>query len=651
MSTPSAARYPTLFSTFKLGPITLKNRAVMSGHHLGLGDGFGGVGERLHRYIVARAKGGAAMVGIESCPVHPSSVKGIRPHLFDEDVVPGLAALADAVHEAGARLSVILWHAGHNMTHLGAGPAWAPSAVPSALYNETPKTMTRADIRELIAAYAAAARRCRSAGLDALEVQTSSDYLLGSFLNPAFNRRQDEYGGSPENRLRLICEVLDAVRDAAGTGMAVAVRTSIAHQVPSDPQGYGEAQSFAAMQELVRRGLVDYVSLISGSHFALQALMPPMHTPRAELRAAAGRFRRALGIPITVAGRMRTAAEAEDVLVSGDADVVASARNWIADADWIAKVAAGQEATIRPCISCNQACTFAQRSIGPATCSINPEAGRERELGFLDRVSTPRDIAVVGAGPAGLEAARVAALRGHRVTLYEARRVLGGEMRLAADSPGRDEVAAVLDWWQRELTRLGVNVRLGEMVSPERPPKADRVVWTIGAAPSPTAVWRRRPTLTDGIPGAGTIHGRAVMAGEQRVAGHVLVIDEEGGWPAISLVEWLAKRPDVTLLTVTTPLHHLGVPDLVATVEMPEASRRLAATKAKILANTLVGRVENGVATLGDGSTIGPFTAVVLATGTAARPVPEDGLRAGDCVAPRGWWAAVDDAARLARTL
>jgi 2,4-dienoyl-CoA reductase (NADPH2) len=650
MPSATASRYPNLLAPIGLGPIRLKNRAVMSGHHLGLGDGSGGVGERLHRYIVA-ARGGAAMVGIESCPVHPSSIKGARPHLFDDAVVPGLAALADAVHDAGSKLSVILWHAGHNMTHLGAGQAWAPSAVPSSMFNETPKAMTRADIRELIAAYAAAARRCRQAELDVLEVQTSSDYLLGSFLNPTFNRRTDDYGGSAANRLRIVVEILEAVREAAGPNIAVAVRTSVAHLVPSDPRGYGETESLATIARLAELELIDYVSLISGSHFALHELMPPMDKPRAELRAAAGRFKRALAIPVMMAGRVRTPAEAEAAIGAGDTDVVASARNWLADPDWMAKTMAGHEGRIRPCISCNQACTFAQRGIGPATCSINPEAGRERDLPPPAPTGSPRRIAIVGGGPAGLEAARVAAARGHRVTLYEASDRLGGEMRLAAEAPERGEIITVLDWWQRELERLGVSVMLNRRFSPDRPPEADRVVWAIGATPGPTAIWRRRPNLIDGIPGAGTIHGRDVMAGHRKVAGNVLVIDEEGGWPAVSLVEHLAQLKDIAAITVTTPLHHLGVPDLVFSVEMPAASRRLQATGARILANTMVAKVENGVATLADGSTIGPFTAIVLSTGTAAPALPEGVLVVGDCLAPRGWWAAVDDAARIGRTL
>lgn len=647
------SRYPRLFSTTVLGPLRLKNRAVMSGHHMGLGDGRGGIGPRLHAYMLARASGGAAMVGLESSPVHPSSIKGVRPHLFLDSLVPELRALADDVHKADSRLSVILWHGGHNVTHLGAGAAWAPSAVPGAVYNETPKAMTAADIRALIAAYAAAARRCREAGLDALEVQTSSDYLLGSFLNPVFNRRTDAYGGSPEKRLRIIAEVLEAVRQAAGPSIAVGVRTSVSHQIPGAPLAYASEDSLAAMESLAGQGLIDYVSLITGSHYTLAELMPPMTKPRAGLMAEAARFRAALPVPVMVAGRIRTAAEAESVLAAGAADVIALARPWIADADWLRKTLVDHEVEVRPCISCNQACTFAQRSLGPATCAVNPEAGRELELTPPELIPGARrkTVAVVGGGPAGLEAARVAALRGHRVALYEAEGELGGAMRLAAQAPHREEIALILDWWQRELERLGVPIYFNHHVNDPGALGADAVIWAVGAQPAHTAVWRRRPHLTDGIPGAeALLHGRSVLQGQASVQGTVFIIDEEGSWPAISFAEQMAATrgvKSVTMLSAGNPV----APDLVATTEAAEAMVRLRNTQV-ILFDGVVARVDGDSVETTDGRWFGPYDCIVLMTGTAPpSDSPADAISVGDCIAPRGFWAAVNDAARVAREI
>ena len=623
----------------------------MSGHHMGLGDGRGGIGPRLHAYILRRAQGGAAMVGLESAPVHPSSIKGVRPHLFRDEVVPELRALADDVHKADSRLSIILWHGGHNVTHLGAGPAWAPSAVPSAIYNETPKAMTPGDIRALIQAYADAARRCREAGLDAVEVQTSSDYLLGSFLTPVFNRRTDAYGGSAEKRLRIVVEVLEAVRAAAGDSMAVAVRTSVSHQIPGAPLAYSSEDSLAMMEMLAAKGLIDYVSLITGSHFALAELMPPMTRPRAGLTAEAARFRAALPVPVMVAGRIRTASEAEGVLAAGAADVVALARPWIADPEWLHKTMVDHEAEVRPCISCNQSCTFAQRGHGAATCTVNPEAGRELDLSEPTLAAQRKTVAVVGGGPAGIEAARVAALRGHRVSLYESEEELGGYMRLAARAPYRGELQLILDWWRRELERLGVPIHFGRYVNDPAELKADAVIWAVGSQTAPTAVWRRRPHLTDGIPGtAALVHGRDVLQGRAGVQGSVFIIDEEGSWPAISFAEQLAITPGVkavTMLSASNPV----APDLIGTTEAGEAIARLRKAQV-ILFDGVVARVDGDSVETTDGRWFGPYDTIVLMTGTAApSSVPADAKAVGDCVAPRGIWAAVNDAARAAREI
>jgi len=619
---------------------------------MGLSDGQGGIGRRLHAYMVARARGGAAMVGLESSPIHSSSIKGVRPHLFDDALVPGLTALAADVHAAGSRLSVILWHAGHNMTHLGAGPAWAPSAVPSAQFAELPKAMSLEDIEDLVAAYAAATRRCRAAGLDAVEIQTSSDYLLGSFLNPLFNRRTDDFGGSLENRMRLIVRVAEVVRAEAGADMAVGVRTSIAHNVPGDTDGYGEVESLVAMQVLVDRGLVDYVSLITGSHFALADLMPTMTAEPAHLRNAAARFREALGVPIVVAGSVRTPDEAVAIIEDGCADVVAMARSWIADPDWLLKIQNGDVGSITPCVSCNQACTFAQRGIGSATCIVNPRAGREFERPRPKTVTPDKTLTVVGGGPAGLEAARRAADRGFRVTLYESGPQLGGEMRRAGEAPHRAPLLRAIDWWTETLDRLNVRVLCNTRIHANNLPQAEKTIWAVGADSAQSAVWRRRPHLVDGIPGAEALpHGRAVLSGTVAVAGRVLIIDEENGWPTLSLAETLAADRAVETVTVATPTSHPALPELLFSVEADEVMRRFTGAGIAVQSGAIVKAVDRNQVVLTSGGVLGPFDAIVLSTGTLPRPVPVGALAVGDCVAPRGFWGATDDAMRLVDSL
>jgi NADPH-dependent 2,4-dienoyl-CoA reductase/sulfur reductase-like enzyme len=374
-------------------------------------------------------------------------------------------------------------------------------------------------------------------------------------------------------------------------------------------------------------------------------MIPPMHVPRAHVAPLSARYRAALAAPVFVAGRIRTPAEAEALLAAGDADAIAMARTLIADPDWAAKAARGEAERIRPCMSCNQGCIgFVSRRF-PGSCTLNVRAGREFEPAPQAGESTaPRRVAVVGGGPAGLEAARIAASRGHRVTLYEARAMLGGDFRLAAQAPHRGEMQAALAWWERELQALGVTIRCGVRVDSPAALDADAVVWAVGARPGHTGVWRNRPQLVNGIPGsAGLPHGRELLAGERSVSGRVLVIDEEGGWSAVSLVETLAADPRVASLTVLTDRAALGLPDLQFTLEAPWVAARLRAAGVTLRTGTLVARIEAPEVVTTAGERLGPFDAIVLSTGTAAAAIPEGTIAAGDCVTPRGIWAAVTE--------
>jgi 2,4-dienoyl-CoA reductase-like NADH-dependent reductase (Old Yellow Enzyme family) len=647
-------RYPTLFSSFNLGPVRLRNRTVIPGHSMVLSRFEPGVSDRYRAYLAARARGGVALVGIESAPMHETTVNAFSSATVISDAaVPSLAKAAQDVHDAGAALSIILWHGGHNIPHRGGAPyAVAPSPIPSFRVRETPKVLSRKEIREIVKGYGAAARRCREAGVDVLEVQTATDYLLGHFMSHRINWRTDEYGGTLENRMRIVAEALQEVREAAGDGIAVGVRTSIAHAIPTDPNDFGFEDSLACMQYLAERKLIDYVSLMTGSHWSMALTLPPMTKPRPQISEQAAKFRDALSIPVTVAGRIRTATEAEAMLKAGQADLVAMARTWIAEPDWFRKLEEDREDEIRPCMTCNQGCLGFVTRGQAGTCVVNPEAGRETEIPELRATATPKRIAIVGGGPAGMEAARVAALRGHRVDLYEAGPQLGGQLRLAAEAPHRDEMLPAIAWWENELRRLQVRIHLNETIRTDAPPDTDTVVWAIGGEPGPTQIWRIRPHLRDGIPGTeGLPHGREVMAGTAAVSGKVLVIDEEGGWPAVSLCESLAASPDVTSVDVVTVEASLGTPELDLTLESIDVAARIRAAGIAVHASTLVDSVDNGTAHLRGGGTLGPFDAVVLMTGVVARAVPEDAPAIGDCLAPRSIWAATHDAAILAREL
>jgi hypothetical protein len=263
-------------------------------------------------------------------------------------------------------------------------------------------------------------------------------------------------------------------------------------------------------------------------------------------------------------------------------------------------------------------------------------------------------VAVIGAGPAGLESARLAAEAGHCVTLYEAADELGGQWRLAALAPGRGELALPLDWWRAELARFGVEVRLGERVDADRPPAADRIVWAVGARPAQTAVWRLRPFLKEGIPGAGALaHGRDLLAGRAKATGRVAVIDEEGGWPGVSLAAVLCDRRDVE--SVTWMASDPGFAAATAAISFETAALRwmtsaIDSGRLSIQPKKVIQVIERKYIVTAEDSGLGPFDAILLSTGTAANPWPDrpGSLAAGDCIAPRGLWSATSDALRVA---
>lgn len=647
--------YPLLTSPLRLGPVELKHRFVMSAHGMGLGGAGPGVSERYQQYLLARARGGAALVGIESAPVHWTTYsRSLVIRLDDDDCVPSLARLAEAVHTAGAKLGITLWHGGHKDGLLRGAYPVSPSAIPG-MDGTVPHVLTTAEIADIVTAYGRAAVRCRAAGIDVLEVQTASDYLLGSFLSPALNHRNDAYGGDRNRRLRIVREVLNCVRGAAGGKLAVGVRCSARHDIPGATEDYTLNELLAAMSQLDREGLVDYVSVMLGSGWAEGMSIPAQQQPRAMLAAEGRAFKQALRVPVVIAGRIRTAAEGEQLLASGAADALAMARTWIADPDWGSKLLAGDEHLVRPCMSCNQGCAGMVFRGVPGTCVLNPRAGRE----YLPSpppslLASRRRVVVVGGGPAGLETARLAAERGFAVELHEAEAELGGQWRLAGLTPGRAELLLALTWWRSELRRLNVVVHLQSRIDPQRPPSADHVIYAVGAAAGQTAVWRLRPYLKQGIPGAAALsHTRDYLAGRMPVAGHVGVIDEEHGWPTLSAVSTLLQDAAVTKVSVVTTETNFGAAATGPTFEggvlvglRKQAGNRLIVDFNKVLQviNNKKIRTETSVPTES-------FDVLLLATGTAANPWPDGAAAVGDCVAPRGLWSATSDAERVVNGL
>jgi 2,4-dienoyl-CoA reductase-like NADH-dependent reductase (Old Yellow Enzyme family) len=640
-------RYPHLLSNIHIGPKILRNRAYMAGHSMGHNsrEGFSKLGMA---YLAARAKGGAAMIGVESAAVHVSSIDdkvGALP-LYSDEILPSLAETADMIHRAGSQLMMVLQHRGPHTSYIANfAPAVAPSAIPDVWTGDIPRVLKHSDIREITSAFAAAAGRCRAAGVDVVEIMGALDYLVGSFLNPALNRRTDEYGGSTLNRTRFLLEVLEAVREATKGEVAVGLRLSACGVVNEDVETAIE-RSIETIQLAESKGLLDYLSFSIGSYRDMHAAIPTMELPRMTYAELARRLRRVTKIPISFAGRIRSPVEAEEMLATGAVDLIAMARTWIAEPEWIRKAAAGVEDQIRPCVSCNQACMgFAARAL-PGGCIVNPIAGREDLFSSTKAADSALNVGVVGGGPAGLEAARVAALRGHRVTLYEARQELGGDLLLAAGNPVRAEMRLPIEWWGREIKRLGVFVNLNARIDDASSLGHDKILWATGTRPSQASVWRYRPQLLDGIPGSANLpHGRDVLRGQPEIAGNVLIIDEEGGWRVLTLVEALLCRPAIRTLTVVAAERAaLGENDTLYTLELSGVAARLRQKGVIVHLQTLAIAVSEEYVETMDGRRLGPFDSMVLSTGTTAEPTPEGVIPIGDCVAPRGVWAAVSDA-------
>lgn len=640
-----------LFQPCKVRGLQLKNRLVMTGHGMRFPEG-GMPGDRLRRYVAERARGGAGLVILESAPVAPESAFYDQEiHVWKESVIPFYRRLAKDVHAAGARVFQILWHAGHNgrpyMSYL---PTVAPSAVPDLAGGCVPKVLDHEDLRRIVRAYAQAARNVKEGGLDGAEIQTAADYLLGSFLSPALNQRTDEYGGSLQNRLRFVLEVLTAVREAVGDDFVVGIRTSGDHAMPSG-DGLGLEDAKEIVHALSTSGLIDYVSIITGSFYSAPTLVPPMAIPRGHAVPLAQAIRPFCPLPIIITGRIRSPGQAEDILRDGHADLIGMARSFVADPEWAAKAERGEANRIRPCMSCNQGCWGMVVKGRTGTCVINPVAGNEQQLGRrLSRARPRKKVLVVGGGPAGMEAARVAALRGHSVELHEQSPALGGQMRLAVMVPERAEMAEYIRWAEDELGLLGVDVRLNSPVTPEQILAGawDAVVLATGARPSQAGFRRLIPTWT-GLP----IQGMPVFSSWQavespdKVGAKVLFVDEEHRHGAASTVQLLAGTGHQ--VTVVTSAQVFGFPELHHTMEFPLLYPRLLSLGVRFLTAQVVYAVEEGFAQVlhlftSHTERIGPFDTLVLATGSdpettlydALRERAPHVLRIGDCVSPRG---------------
>lgn len=563
-----------VLTPIRLGGVEIPNRIVRTAHGTRFGGGV--MTDTLIDYHALRAEGGVGLSILEIMSVHPTSPSGLNS--FSPGIGDGYARLLPRVRAHGMKLFQQLWHGGHHTTPVDGSPPWSASDIPSPRLGVVPRTMTWAMIDEIVASFARTAALCQSLGLDGIEVHAAHGYLIHQFLSPATNRRDDEYGGTLDNRMRFLLEVMAAVHAAVrAEGFAVGVRLA----PDMTPGGFDAPEVLAVALRLETLGLVDFVNISQGSYHAFDKMIGGMHEPTAyEIPISRG-ITRQLTVPTIVTGRVRTIEEADQIVREGDADMVGMTRATIADPMLVKKAREGRADQVRPCIACNQGCVG--NLLGPQGkmgCVVNAALGDEGVIGehLLSSVTQPQHVVVVGGGPAGMEAARVAALRGHRVSLYEAQPLLGGALLLAARAPTRHGLKDFLVWQEQELYRLEVQVHLSHWLEVEdvQQLQPDAVIIATGSMPRMDGIQTANP----GQPLQGVDDTRVISSWDlfmqpaiAQGLSDAVVVDDLGHYEGIAVAEQLVSMG----LSVNYVTRHAALaPQCDAALMVEPALRRLA---------------------------------------------------------------------------
>lgn len=654
MESPAVSKYPHLFQPIKVGPTTLRNRVTLSGHQPRLAqDSL--VTDAYVEYQRARAQGGVSMqsTGLQVVVKEALAATG-SPRLanVDDNIIPGYAKIAEAVHAEGGKFLAQLGHM---------GPAGSPtdmivlspSRVVSEITRGVAKPMTEAEILHMIDEFEVGAARCRKGNLDGCELHLYTGTLLIAFLSPYTNRRTDQWGGSLENRMRFPLAALEAIRRGIGKDRILGIKLTVDEYIEG---GIDIELGTEIARRFAETGLVDYIGVTVGNNLVLRAEKRdryPTGAEHGEFRPQCRAVKQAVGdLPVMYVGGVTDLEMAEDIVASGDADMVSMVRAFIADADHLKKAVEGREQEIRPCIHAN-VCINVTQARRAVACISNPEVGEEAKWRDAFAVHhRSRRTVVVGGGPGGLEAARTLARFGHAVTLFEREAFLGGQMRRYTRAKYLQEATDVLDWWEYQMELLNVDVRLGQVATAQDVLglEPDFVVDATGSVPhellvpSPHATSIKQVGVWEALEG---VH-----------AATVVIADEMGRADAFQLAERVAETADQVY--IVTSCTHVGEGEGLGT--LPPALVRMGRLGVKIIERARPSVLEGSTVYLhdmfeGEPRSIENVDVVVTWAGGVSDTRLADELRAagvevaaiGDALQPRRVYDAVYEGAEAAR--